>query len=95
MNLLFEMLKEVDDNVLCECASALASLKRHSVQGPSVKIEVHMQVSLEKRLEMLKEKAATSEKKDFARLHRMHFASETLRFLEQPVHASFYLSESG
>lgn len=63
MNLFFEMLKEVDDNVLCECASALASLKRHSVQDPSVKIEVHMQVSLEKRLEMLKEKQRPQRKK--------------------------------
>ena len=27
MNLFFEMLKEVNDNVLCECASALVSLK--------------------------------------------------------------------
>jgi len=63
MNLFSEMLKEVDDNVLCECASALASLKRYSVQGPSVKIEVHMQVSLEKRLEMLKEKQRPQRKK--------------------------------
>ena len=69
MNLFFEMLKEADDNVLCECASALVSLEGHSVKGPSVKIEVHTQVSLEKRLEMLKEKQRPQRK------HTLHVST--------------------
>ena len=56
MNLFFEMLKEVNDNVLCECVRAFAFLRSKIVSVYITALHVEMQVPLEKRLDMLKEK---------------------------------------